>query len=116
MRTAPPVMFLGFCERAAHVRDGYVNLAKWNLLGVKSVVLAHMFPLSLHGSSFVFGIYAPALAESLEVVLRDSAGKLVSSFRVALSEGVSAGDPGEEPAENVLVPSTWVLAVAPADA
>ena len=65
-------MFLGFCERAAHVRDGYVNLAKWNLLGVNSVVLAHVYPLSLRGSSFVLAIYAAALAESLEIILRDS--------------------------------------------
>ena len=79
MRSAPPVMFLGLCERASHVRDGYVDLAKWNLLGLKSVVVAYVYPLSLHGFSFVMGIYAPAADETLEVVLRDPAGGQVSS-------------------------------------
>ena len=38
----------------------------------------------------------------------------MSSFLVAISKPV--GSPGEEPAEKLLVPSTWVPAVAPADA
>ncbi len=115
MRSAPPVMFLGLCERASHVRDGYVNLAKWNLLGLKSVVVAYVYPLSLHGFSFVMGIYAPAADETLEVVLRDPAGGQVSSFRASISAAPSPGEPGEDPAEKVLdIPKPWVLAVAPA--
>jgi len=111
-------MFLGICEHAAHVRDQYVNLAKWNLLGLKSVVLAHVYPLALDGFSLVMGIYAPAAAESLEVVLRSADGIQVSSFRAAVSAVASPGDPNEEPAEVVLdeIPSAWILAVSPAGA
>jgi hypothetical protein len=90
MRTAPPVAFLGFCERATHLRDGYVNLAKWNLLGLKSVVVAPMYPLGLRGSAWVFGIFAPSANENIELVIRSAEGVQIGAFR-HLSEVFSVG-------------------------
>jgi hypothetical protein len=109
-------MFLGVCERASHVRDVYVNLAKWNLLGVRSVVLAHMYPLALHGSSFVLGIFDPSPGEILEVVIRSAAGIQVGSFRLDVTPMEGSGPPGEDPGEKSFdLSGGWVLAIAPAD-
>jgi hypothetical protein len=40
----PQVAFLGFAERAALVRDGQTDSLKWNVLGLKNVLLTHFFP------------------------------------------------------------------------
>lgn len=43
------IIFLGFCERAAYVRDGNTNVFKWNVLGLKNIILSNIFPLNLKG-------------------------------------------------------------------
>jgi hypothetical protein len=47
---SPSIIFLGFCERAAYVSEGNTNLLKWNILGLKNVLLSNIFPISLNGS------------------------------------------------------------------
>lgn len=51
---AEGIIFLGACERAAYVREGRTNLFKWNVLGLKHVVLSHIFPIPLSGISLGF--------------------------------------------------------------
>ena len=43
------IIFLGFCERAAYVRDGNTNVFKWNVLGLKNIIISNIFPLNLKG-------------------------------------------------------------------
>lgn len=52
----PQVAFLGLAERAALVRDGETNLVKWNVLGLKNVLLTNFFPFPLGGWNLAFGI------------------------------------------------------------
>jgi len=40
-------IFLGVYERAAYVREGKTNLFKWNVIGLKYIILSHIFPIRL---------------------------------------------------------------------
>jgi hypothetical protein len=40
------VAFLGLAERATHVREGETNILKWNVLGLKNILLVNFFPFS----------------------------------------------------------------------
>jgi hypothetical protein len=55
----PDIIFLGLCERAKYVREGKTNVFKWNVLGLKHVVLSHIFPIPFLGWSvgFAFSSY-----------------------------------------------------------
>lgn len=57
--TNPPnvnsgVIFLGIAERAAYVHDGNVNLFKWNVLGLKTVLGSFVYPFAF--SDFFMGL------------------------------------------------------------
>lgn len=68
------IIFLGVCERAAYVRDGYTNLFKWNVVGLKRVVLSYIFPCPLPRLYFNFAIYG-SVARSYHISLVNSVGK-----------------------------------------
>ena len=40
-------MVLGIAERASYVRDTFVNLGKWNVLGLRRIILTHVVPTML---------------------------------------------------------------------
>ena len=56
-RVVPDVAFLGVCERASHIREGEPFLWRYNIIGLKSIVLSPIFPLPLNGIPLVFAIY-----------------------------------------------------------
>jgi hypothetical protein len=43
--SAPQAAFLGFAERATQIRDAGTDVVKWNVLGLKSILLTHFFSL-----------------------------------------------------------------------
>jgi hypothetical protein len=43
------IIFLGFCDRAAYVPIANTNILKWNILGLRSIVLAYIFPFNISG-------------------------------------------------------------------
>ena len=45
----PQVAFLGFAERSEQVRDAETVSLKWNVLGLKSVLLVNFLPIPLIG-------------------------------------------------------------------
>jgi hypothetical protein len=47
----PTIAFLGFAERALQVRDGNTAAVKWNVLGLKRVILTYFVPLPWLGFS-----------------------------------------------------------------
>jgi hypothetical protein len=91
LRTAPPVAFLGVCDRAGKVVDDSTGLTMWNAIGIKSVVGAHIFPLPLSGWSFLFALYNPEDGEQFDLVVRDPAGNEVGSAHLSLT-GPQHGD------------------------
>ena len=58
------IAFLGLCERAAYVLDGNTNLFKWDVIGLKQVVVSSIYPLQLIGWSL--GFAALGKAEGLD--------------------------------------------------
>jgi len=53
---AVEIIFLGAAERASVVHDLGTQLLKWNVLGLKSVLLVNFLPQSLSGLQWVFAI------------------------------------------------------------
>lgn len=49
MKNNPGIIFLGVCERASYVTEGNTNILKWNIIGLKHVILSNIYPLSLAG-------------------------------------------------------------------
>jgi hypothetical protein len=48
------VAFLGVAERSSVVRDGMLELMKWNIMGLKHMMIFNCFPTSISGTHFVF--------------------------------------------------------------
>jgi hypothetical protein len=59
----PEVAFLGFAERAALVRDGQTDVLKWNVLGLKNLLLVNFFPVALNGWNIALAIRNPTLSD-----------------------------------------------------
>lgn len=63
----PNIAFLGVCERATQVRKGQPILWKHSVLGLKQVVLSHIFPMNLRGFQFAFAVYDPLSFEDARI-------------------------------------------------
>jgi hypothetical protein len=74
------VVFLGVGERVAYVRDGNTNLFKWNVLGLKSIVLSNIFPFGFQNFYIGIAIYSPQLADDLNFRLLDSNDEQLAFF------------------------------------
>jgi hypothetical protein len=90
--SGPDVLFLGLAERAAYVRDGNTNLFKWNVLGLKHIILSHIYPLSLSGWSFGFAFHATGTLGEHKLLLTDESGTEVGQLNVA-TKTASPSDP-----------------------
>jgi hypothetical protein len=64
---APNIAFLGVCERATQVKQGQPILWKHSILGLKQVVLPHIFPLDLRGLQLAFAVYDPFSFEDARI-------------------------------------------------
>ncbi len=72
------VIFLGICEHAAHVRESQTDLFKWNILGLKQIVLSYIYPLPLAGLTLGFAFSSKAnLGNEYRFRIADQAGKEV---------------------------------------
>jgi len=58
-RKIPDVAFLGVCERATLVKGDDPHIWEHNLLGLKELVLCHVYPITLSGFHFAFAVYDP---------------------------------------------------------
>jgi hypothetical protein len=85
------VIFLGVAERASIVHDSGTILLKWNLLGLKSVILANFLPLRLSGLRWIFAIRFEDIRDSFGIRITDSDGAEVGSMKIQ----TAAGDPRE---------------------
>jgi hypothetical protein len=87
-----PIVFLGLCERARYVREGNTNLFKWNILGLKTVVLSHIFPLTIGGWAAGFAIPQGASETEARLRITDGGGQEVGT----LSLFTSAAEPDDQ--------------------
>lgn len=119
MKTAPPVAFLGVCNRAAQVHDPGTGLPIWNALGIRTIVGAYIYPLALTGWSFLFALYDPQDREDFNIVIKDDRGEQISSVHLTL-EAVKQSEDREHRApglrdSSITTPSGWTLSIAPSD-
>lgn len=76
----PQIVFLGLCERASYVREGNTNIFKWNILGLKTIVLSYIFPLKF--DEWIAGFAFPGESAGIETKLRmvDETGNEVGTL------------------------------------
>ena len=93
MSDSPAIIFLGICERAAHVQDFYFNLHKWNIICLKNVMLSNLYPLPLSGLSLGIAV----LGDSTDVVHKlqivDESGDEIGTIQLTFQ----AASPNSEP-------------------
>lgn len=82
------INFLGFCERAAYVRDGNTNVFKWNVIGLKNIIISHIFPLNLKGWNV--GLAFSSTIERKEHVIKftDEKGNEIGSLNIFPKESI----------------------------
>lgn len=80
------VIFLGFCERTAYIRDGNTNIFKWNVLGLRNVVLSHVFPISLNGWSIGLAVTSRCAKGEHRLRITDEHGDVVGSINLTLEQ------------------------------
>jgi hypothetical protein len=119
---APPIAFLGYVERASHVRDGNTNLWKYNVLGLKQIVLSLLFPMSLTGGGLAFAIYDPEVGSHLGLKIRAASGADIGSLDLSFrppeeaTEKASEGSVLRKDGPMLMVPQGgWTFAVITSD-
>src|SRR5258707_6289436 len=80
----PSVAFLGFAERAALVRDGETDSVKWNVLGLKNVLLTNFFPLMLSGWNLAVAIRLSVPFSSLRIKFKSDSGEEIGLVDITL--------------------------------
>jgi hypothetical protein len=110
------VIILGLAERAQYVRDGNTNLQKWNVLGLKQVIIAPFYPYSLAGLHLAVAFRAGKLPSPQTLRVVDASDKEIgtisfSAERVAANEEIPTRLVGEPLI--LLPPDGWIVAFLP---
>jgi hypothetical protein len=93
-------LFLGIAERAAYVPDGNTNLWKWNVLGLRNVVLSYIFPLNLPPWHIAVALSPEAFTNELRLVLVDNAGRELGFLNLTTSEEPLSSNISTDPSES----------------
>jgi hypothetical protein len=116
-RNAPNVAFLGVCERALYSATGQPHTWKHNVLGLRSIILFYVFPVSLQGFQMVLGVYNPSDFEPTRIRVLDPDGEEL--FHIDLKLEVAASLDGSEGGDSIgpyfvdTAHPTWVPFVWP---
>jgi hypothetical protein len=89
--STPRIAFLGVCERSAIVRDGHALFWKQNLLGLKSVVISPLFPMSTKGIQIAIAIYDPAQLPKANLRFKRMGSSEEFSIGMELGGGAAEG-------------------------
>ena len=94
MNESPAIIFLGICERElAHVQDFYFNLHKWNIMGLKNVVLSNLYPLPLSGLSLGIAVLGNSIDVVHKLQIVDESGNEIGTIQLIFQ----AASPNSEP-------------------
>lgn len=111
------VVFLGACERAFLEREGKTNLFKWNVLGLKNIILSYIFPLNLRNWVIGLAVNIDRIKEITDLKITDKEGKEVGFIKIQLFKNISPNSKSailEEYGTPVLVPkNTWSAVFLP---
>lgn len=78
------VIFLGICERADYVREANTGIFKWNILGLRTIILSHIFPLRIDGGALGLAFRAGALSQEIKLRLSDDSYNEIGTLNLAL--------------------------------
>lgn len=85
MNPVPPVAFLGVVERVAHVSDANTHLKKYNIIGLKNIVLSHIFPINLSWFGFMFAVYDVKPNDNIKIRIVNQVGFEVGHIDIAMT-------------------------------
>lgn len=108
-RGVPSVAFLGVAERYAHVADPQTNLSKWNILGLKSVVVSFVYPMTLNSFGLCFAFYQANSQQRQIIYLKDGRGQRGGSVDIAWQVKETGSSPRVE--EQALRGEQWLMGV-----
>src|SRR6266853_746878 len=74
-KTLPQVAFLGFAERSEQVRDSETVSLKWNVLGLKNVLLVNFLPIPLIGWKLGMASRFLDISKPLKIMFRAESGE-----------------------------------------
>ena len=83
-KTLPQVAFLGFAERSEQVRDAETVALKWNVLGLKNVLLLNFLPIPLNGWKVGIALRFFDLSKPLKITLRAESGEEIGFFNLQI--------------------------------
>lgn len=86
MDSNPGIDFLGLCERASCVREGSRDIFKWNILGLKHILLSYIFPFDMKVVTLGFAINPNTLQNTTNINIIDHDGSEVGKLKLELSD------------------------------
>ena len=91
MTGKPNFIFLGAAERASIAHDIGTSVLKWNVLGLKSVLLVNFLPTDLSGWKWVFAFRPDSIAPKHKLQIKYPDGRELCWISLSLG----TGDPAE---------------------
>ena len=107
----PRFALLGVCERGAYRRLDPPSLSYIDVLGLRHVVLSHVYPFVLSGLSLAVAVYGAQYSGLGHMILRDRSGNQV--FRLDLSISVLSSQPKALPSEQIVIGTSSVKQTQP---
>lgn len=83
---ANDIVFLGFCERAAYVSIANTYISKWNILGLKDIILTYIFPFNISGLSVGFAFRSTISKTEQHFNLTDENGSEFGTLTINFHE------------------------------
>jgi hypothetical protein len=105
----PGVVFLGLAERAAVVFDGSPNLPKWNVLGLKHVVVSNFYPLSFSHWYIGLAVKDPETPGSVLLRFVDDAGTEIGTITFATTKAITEFRPASEGRTVLVLDQGWFI-------
>ena len=82
----PGVVFLGVCERVSYVRDGNTNLFKWNILGLKNIIMSYIFPIRFRNLGIGLAIDYDKFTDKIDLRIIDKERKEVGFINIKIKK------------------------------
>jgi hypothetical protein len=119
--TAPRIALLGICDRARYEHGNSPYLSHIDILGLRKVVLAYIFPFDTSSLYLVLAVYGIELSNPGAVVLRNRDGAQVFRIDITATAKVNIASDSdlknEDPDSGILVAvgdvPSWTVFLAP---
>jgi len=86
IKTNPGIIFLGICERALSVSEGNTNFSKWNIIGLKNIILSYIFPLQIRNLKLGLLIDFNRVGNMFDLWITNKDGKKYYSIKIQIDK------------------------------